>query len=114
MATPNQTAERPAARLSAVMEAAVDGIIAIDAGGKVQTYNKACQRIFGYVAAEVIGRNVKVLMPTPDREQHDSYLDNYRRTGLRKIIGIGREVTGLRKDGTTFAMDLSVAEVRQG
>jgi two-component system sensor kinase FixL len=106
--------ERPAARLEAVMEAAVDGIIVIDANGLVQTYNKACERIFGYGAAEVIGRNVKMLMPSPDRDRHDTYLDNFKRTGVRKIIGIGREVTGLRKDGTTFPMDLSVAEVRQG
>jgi two-component system sensor kinase FixL len=109
-----QHAQKPAARLDAVMEAAVDGIIVIDATGYVQTYNKACERIFGYGAAEVIGRNVKMLMPSPDHERHDSYLDNFKRTGVRKIIGIGREVTGLRKDGTTFPMDLSVAEVHQG
>jgi two-component system sensor kinase FixL len=96
------------------MEAAVDGIIVIDAHGQVQTYNKACERIFGYTAAEVIGRNVKMLMPAPDRDRHDSYIENFKRTGIRKIIGIGREVTGLRKDGTAFPMDLSVAEVRQG
>jgi two-component system sensor kinase FixL len=96
------------------MEAAVDGIIVIDANGLMQTYNKACERIFGYAAAEVIGRNVKMLMPSPDHERHDSYLENFKQTGERKIIGIGREVTGRRKDGTTFAMDLSVAEVRQG
>ena len=95
------------------MEAAVDGIIVIDARGIVQTYNKACQRIFGYAAAEVIGRNVKMLMPSPDHERHDSYLENYKNTGVRKIIGIGREVAGRRKDGSTFPMDLSVAEVHQ-
>lgn len=106
--------QRPTARLDAVMEAAVDGIIVIDAEGYVQTYNKACERIFGYAAAEVIGHNVKMLMPSPDRERHDDYIEKYKRTGERKIIGIGREVTGLRKDGTTFPMDLSVAEVRQG
>lgn len=95
------------------MEAAVDGIIVIDADGLVQTYNKACERIFGYGAAEVIGRNVKMLMPPPDRDRHDTYLDNFKQTGVRKIIGIGREVTGLRKDGSAFPMDLSVAEVHQ-
>ncbi len=113
MTTKRQRAEMPAARLEAVMEAAVDGIIVIDGRGTVQTYNKACERIFGYAAVEVIGQNVKMLMPSPDHERHDSYLDNYQRTGVRKIIGIGREVTGLRKDGTTFPMDLSVAEVHQ-
>jgi two-component system, LuxR family, sensor kinase FixL len=108
-----QNTGRPAARLDAVMEAAVDGIIVIDARGIVQTYNKACERLFGYRADEVIGHNVKMLMPSPDHEQHDAYLDNYKRTGVRKIIGIGREVTGLRKDRTTFPMDLSVAEAHQ-
>jgi two-component system sensor kinase FixL len=101
-------------RLEAVLEAAVDGIIVIDAEGIVQTYNKACEDIFGYPAGEVIGRNVKMLMPSPDRERHDSYLSHYKLTGERKIIGIGREVHGRRRDGTTFPMELSVAEVRHG
>jgi two-component system sensor kinase FixL len=114
MRAPNQPPQKAATRLDAVMEAAVDGIIVIDADGHVQTYNKACERLFGYAAADVIGKNVKMLMPSPDHERHDSYLDNYKRTGVRKIIGIGREVTGKRKDGSTFPMDLSVAEVRQG
>ncbi|MFZ5791044.1 MAG: PAS domain S-box protein [Pseudomonadota bacterium] len=105
---------RPAARLEAVMEAAVDGIIVIDAGGLVQTYNKACEHIFGYGSEEVIGRNVSMLMPSPDRERHDAYLAHYLQTGERKIIGIGREVRGQRKDGSIFPMELSVAEVRQG
>lgn len=96
------------------MEAAVDGIIVIDADGYVQTYNKACERLFGYAAAEVVGRNVKMLMPSPDRERHDSYISNYKHTGERKIIGIGREVVGRRKDGSTFPMDLAVAEARHG
>jgi len=96
------------------MEAAVDGIIVIDSGGIVQTYNKACERIFGFEAGDVIGRNVKMLMPSPDRERHDGYLEHYRQTGERKIIGIGREVVGRRKDGSTFPMELSVAEVKQG
>lgn len=96
------------------MDAAVDGIIVIDAVGTVQTYNKACVRLFGYAAADVIGRNVKMLMLSPDRDRHDQYLDNYTRTGVRKIIGIGREVVGRRRDGSTFPMELSVAEVRHG
>jgi two-component system sensor kinase FixL len=101
-------------RLEAVLEAAVDGIIVIDAQGIVQTYNKACEGLFGYAADEVIGRNVKMLMPSPDRERHDSYLSHYKQTGERKIIGIGREVRGQRRDGSTFPMELSVAEVRRG
>ncbi len=113
MRAEQQKSERPAARLDAVMEAAVDGIIVIDANGIVQTYNKACERIFGYAAAEVLGRNVKMLMPSPDRERHDTYIENFKRTGVPKIIGIGREVTGLRKDGSAFPMELSVAEVHQ-
>jgi two-component system sensor kinase FixL len=114
MPASKQPTERSAARLDALMEAAVDGIIVIDARGHIQTYNKACERLFGHTAAEVIGRNVKMLMPSPDSDRHDTYLDNFKRTGVRKIIGIGREVTGLRKDGATFPMDLSVAEARRG
>lgn len=96
------------------MEAAVEGIIVIDADGIVQTYNKACERIFGYAAAQVVGRNVSMLMPSPDRERHDSYLGHYKRTGERRIIGIGREVRGQRRDGSVFPMELSVAEVHHG
>lgn len=95
------------------MEAAVDGIIVIDPSGIVRSYNPACVRLFGYAAEEVIGRNVSMLMPEPHRGQHDSYLHHYRETGERRIIGIGREVEGRRRDGTTFPMELSVAEVRQ-
>ncbi|MCW5772984.1 MAG: PAS domain S-box protein [Rhodospirillaceae bacterium] len=101
-------------RLDALMDAAVDGVIVIDASGTIQTYNRACVRLFGYAPDEVLGRNVKMLMPSPDRERHDAYLDNYRQTGIRKIIGIGREVMGLRNDGSVFPMELSVAEVKQG
>ena len=102
-----------AARLNALVETAVDGMILIDAGGRVQMFNPACEKLFGYRSAEVIGQNVKMLMPSPYRDEHDRYLDNYRRTGTRKIIGIGREVKGQRKDGSVFPMDLSVGEAGQ-
>jgi PAS domain S-box-containing protein len=99
--------------LSAVVETAVDGVILIDARGCVLMFNSACEKLFKYQASEVIGHNVKMLMPGPYREEHDSYIDNFHRTGERKIIGIGREVFGRRKDGTTFPMDLSVGEAKQ-
>jgi len=102
-----------AARLQALVETAVDGMIMIDAAGNVLMFNPACEKLFGYLASEVIGQNVKMLMPAPYRDEHDRYLDNFHRTGVRKIIGIGREVTGQRKDGTTFPMNLSVGEAKQ-
>lgn len=107
----NQT-EESRARLDALLATAVDGIVIIDRTGSVQVYNSACERLFGYRAEEVIGRNVKMLMPSPYREEHDGYLSNYRNTGEKRIIGIGREVMGQRKDGSTFPMYLSVGEGR--
>lgn len=100
-------------RLRAVVDTAVDGVILIDTRGRVQMFNPACERLFGYSAGEVIGENVRMLMPEPYRGEHDSYIANYNETGIARIIGIGREVTGLRKDGTTFPMDLSVGEAKQ-
>ena len=99
-------------RMRAVVETAVEGIITIDERGIVESLNAAACRIFGYQPEEVIGRNVNMLMPSPDRERHDGYLTNYLRTGHAKIIGIGREVVGQRKDGTLFPVDLAVGEVR--
>ena len=99
--------------LRAVVETAVDGVILIDAQGSVLMFNPACEKLFQYTADEVIGQNVKVLMPALYRDSHDGYLGNYHRTGERKIIGIGREVLGRRKDGSTFPMHISVGETKQ-
>jgi two-component system sensor kinase FixL len=96
----------------ALLRTAVDGIMVIDETGTIQVYNAACARLFQYDEDEVLGRNVKMLMPSPDRENHDRYLQHYRQTGEARILGSGREVSGRRKDGTTFPMYLSVGEGR--
>ncbi|HWA83452.1 MAG TPA: PAS domain S-box protein, partial [Fimbriimonadaceae bacterium] len=100
------------ALLSAVVDSAVDGIITINSKGTILTANPAVEKIFGYSPKELVGQNVRILMPSPYHEEHDRYLSNYLETGYRKIIGIGREVSGLRKDGTTFPADLAVSETR--
>jgi PAS domain S-box-containing protein len=99
------------ARHRAILDASVDAIITIDERGTIDSANPATERLFGYSPAELVGGNVSILMPSPHHEMHDTYLDNYRRTGQRKIIGIGREVSGRRKDGSLFPMDLSVSEI---
>ena len=99
-------------RVRSIVESAVDAIIVIDERGAIQAYNPSAERLFGYHISEVIGRNVNMLMPSPDRERHDGYLHHYLTTGEQKIIGIGREVTGRRKDGTTFPVHLSVGEMK--
>lgn len=102
------------ARMRAVFETAADGIITIDERGLIERVNPAAERMFGYAEAELAGRNVSVLMPSPDRDRHDGYLRHYLRSGERRIIGSGREVHGLRKDGAVFPMELAVTEMRIG
>jgi len=99
-----------AAKLRGILESAVTAIITIDDRGLIENINPATERLFGYGASELVGQNVKVLMPEPYRGEHDRYIANYVGTGIRKIIGIGREVSGRRKDGTTFPLHLSVSE----
>ncbi len=101
-----------AERLKAILDTAVEAIITIDERGRIESANPATERLFGFSAAEMIGQNVNMLMPSPDRERHGSYLANYLRTGEAKIIGIGREVMCKRRDGSLFPADLSVSEVQ--
>jgi len=103
--------ERAAERFRAVIEGALDAIIAIDAEGRIETFNGAAERIFGYTQAEVTGQNVRILMPEPYRHNHDSYIQAYRTTRIPRIIGTGREVEAIRKDGTVFPIDLSISEM---
>jgi PAS domain S-box-containing protein len=110
--TPGQTASpaAQAAKLRGILESAVTAIITIGDRGLIEDVNPSTERLFGYDASELIGQNVKMLMPEPYRGEHDGYIANYVGTGIKKIIGIGREVSGRRKDGTTFPLHLSVSE----
>lgn len=102
------------ARLRAILETAVEGIISIDESGVIESLNPAAEAIFGYAAGELLGQPINCLMPSPHDKQHDGYITDYLRTGVATVIGSGREVEGVRKDGTTFAIDLSVNEVLVG
>jgi two-component system sensor kinase FixL len=108
------TATARAERLDAILNMTVDGIIVIDARGRIEAFNRGAQELFGYPEEEVLGRNVSILMPSPHHEQHDDYLERYLRTGTAAIIGIGREVTGRRRDGSVFPVQLSVGEMQIG
>jgi PAS domain S-box-containing protein len=98
-------------RLRTLINTAVDGIITIDHGAAIQSFNPSAERLFGYKAEEIVGKNVKILIPEPYRRHHDSYIKNYLETGEAKVIGIGREVVGRRKDGRTLPLYLSVSEM---
>lgn len=99
--------------LAAIIENAIDGIITIDDRGLIENINPAALKLFGYpTREELLGKNISILMPEPDKSRHDEYIANYERTGKKKIIGIGREVTGQRRDGSTFPFILGVSEIK--
>jgi two-component system sensor kinase FixL len=98
-------------KFNAIIQSAVDGVITINERGIIEMLNPSASRLFGYSPKELLGTSVNKLMPEPEKSSHDSYIDNYKRTGIGRIIGIGREVTGMRKDGTTFPFHLSISEV---
>jgi two-component system, LuxR family, sensor kinase FixL len=97
--------------LSSVFNTAIDGIIVIDSRGRMLKLNESASKLFGYTNEELIGNNVSMLMPEPDHSRHDGYIQNYVQTGIKKIIGIGREVTGLKKDGIQFPMRLAISQI---
>lgn len=102
------------AHLQSILDTVPDAMIVIDEKGLMRSFSSAAERQFGYRAAEVLGKNVKMLMPSPYRENHDGYLDRYKETGEKRIIGIGRLVVGERRDGSTFPMELAVGEMKSG
>jgi len=102
------------AHLQSILDTVPEAMIVIDERGIMRSFSSAAERLFGYGEDEALGQNVKILMPTPYRENHDGYLQRYIRTGERHIIGIGRVVVGLRKDGSTFPMELAVGEMNSG
>jgi two-component system, LuxR family, sensor kinase FixL len=107
----SQPSDRARQVLAAIFDTAVDGIVVIDAQGLIEAFNPAAEGLFGYVERDVVGQNVKMLMPAPYRDEHDGYLARYQQTGEARIIGIGREVQAVRRDGTVFPVHLSVGEM---
>src|SRR5690606_27093746 len=115
MTLPGRTsAEAESLRLKAILDSAVTGIITIDSEGRIETVNQAAERLFGYAASELIGRNVSVLMPEPYASRHDEYIRRYLATGERRDIGSGREVQGQRRYVTVFQMHLTLGEYSIG
>jgi two-component system, LuxR family, sensor kinase FixL len=102
------------AHLQSILDTVPEAMIVIDEHGMVRSFSSAAERLFGYGAAEVLGKNVKMMMPAPYRENHDAYMGRYLRTGEKRIIGIGRVVVGERKDGSTFPIELAVGEMTSG
>jgi two-component system sensor kinase FixL len=102
------------AHLASILATVPDAMIVIDERGLMHSFSAAAERLFGYTADEVLGKNIKIMMPSPYRENHDAYVERYLRTGEKRIIGIGRVVVGERKDGSTFPMELAVGEMRSG
>ena len=102
------------AHLQSILDTVPEAMIVVDERGVMQSFSSAAERLFGYRSADALGQNVRVLMPNPYRDAHDSYLNRYLGTGERRIIGIGRVVVGQRKDGTTFPMELAVGEMKSG
>lgn len=97
-----------------IVDTAADAIITISEEGTMESFNKAAREMFGYSENEVLARNVSMLMPPPYQDEHDGYLKSYQQTGEKKVIGMGREVIGQRKDGMVFPIDLAVSEVQMG
>ncbi|MFQ5580792.1 MAG: PAS domain S-box protein, partial [Nitrospiria bacterium] len=116
--TEREKAEREAreseARIHSILDTATDAIITIGEKGIIETFNHSAEQIFGYTSREVVGHNISMLMPSPDREKHDGYLSRYMETGKSNILGAGRETLGQRKDASTFPIELSVSKVDQG
>jgi two-component system sensor kinase FixL len=110
--TSTQTALARQAHLQSILDTIPEAMIVIDERGAIQSFSIAAERLFGYASDEVIGQNIKMMMPSPYREEHDGYLARYLRTNEARIIGIGRVVVGQRKDGSTFPMELAVGEMR--
>lgn len=114
MTVPDALADHPESHLRSILATVPDAMVVIDSAGSILSFSAAAERMFGYAEAEVVGKNVKMLMPSPDRDRHDQYLVNYLTTGKRKIIGIGRVTTALHREGNTFPIELSVGEALIG